>query len=130
MSKKAKVLIGVLVAVLVMTFGGAAVALADEEEEVQPAECSGFWGQGLLLPRVAEILEIPEDELLNAFNQAREEMGEEIQNRFMERECLQNRPGALDTVKPRARIFKAFRGRHMMASPGGWQRQAPSQPEE
>jgi len=169
MSKKVKVLTGVLVAVLVITFGGTAIALADEQEETQPV--TNGWGVGQLLTRIAEILEIPEEELLNAFNQAHEEMGVESQHRFMDGGCLfpdqiakreqlrlkiqdrvlgkamergfisenetaaieewwQDRPGALDNVMPRARIFNAFRGRHMMAGHGGWHGQAPSQPAE
>ena len=82
MPKKVKVLIGVLVVVLVMTFGGTAIALADEQEEIQPVTVG--WRMDQLLTRIAEILEIPEEELLDAFNQAHEEMGMEFQNRYMD----------------------------------------------
>ncbi len=172
MSKKVKILIGMLVAVLIITFGGTAIAMADDEDETQPALQNGLGAvTGCLLARVAEILEIPEGDLVNAFQQAWGEMGGEVQSMFMERECLiqeqemwreqirqkiqnkvlgkavekgyisenataeikgwwESRPGALDDVIPRARAFKAFRGRHMIATPNGWQGQIPNQPVE
>ena len=179
MSKKVKVLIGVLVAVLIMTFGGTAIAMADDEDETQPALQNGFGDvTSRLLARVAEIMEIPEGDLINAFQQAWGEMGGEVQSMFMKREGLiqekinkfqeqemkreqirqkiqnrvlekavekgrisdnataeikgwwESRPGALDDVIPRARVFKAFRGRHMIAVPNGWQGQIPNQPVE
>ena len=179
MSKKAKILIGMLVAVLIMTFGGTAIAMADDGDESQPALQSGFEEvTGRLLARVAGILEIPEGDLVNAFQQAWGEMGGEVQSMFMKREGLiqekinkfqeqemkreqirqkiqekvlgkavekglirdnataeikewwEGKPEALDDVIPRARIFKAFRGRHMIAVPNGWQGQIPYQPAE
>ncbi len=74
MSKKMKVLVSMLVAVLLLTVGGTAVVLAQEDEEPAPtprAEASG------LLARVAEILDIPEEDLVNAFSQARGEIRQE-----------------------------------------------------
>jgi len=56
MSKKMKVLVSTLVAVLLLTVGGTAIAMAQEEEEPAPqVEANG------LLTRVAEILDIPEE---------------------------------------------------------------------
>ena len=179
MSKKVKVLIGVLVAVLIMTFGGTAVAMADDGDETQPALQSALGiVAGRFLARVAEILEVPEGDLVNAFQQAWGEMGGEVQSRFMKSEGLiqekinkfqeqkmkreqirqkiqnkvlgkavekgrisenataeikgwwESRPGALDDVIPRARVFKAIRGRHMIAVPNDWQGQIPNQPAE
>lgn len=73
MSKKMKVLVSVLVAVLLLTVSGAAIAMAQEEEEPTPqVEANG------LLTRVAEILGIPEEDLLAAIDQARQEMREEV----------------------------------------------------
>ena len=73
MSKRMKVLISVLVAVLLLTVGGTAIAMAQEEEEpAPPVESNG------LLARVAEILDIPEEDLIDAFGQARQEMREEV----------------------------------------------------
>ena len=73
MSKRMKVLVSVLVAVLLLTVGGTAIAMAQEEEEpAPPVESNG------LLARVAEILDIPEEDLIDAFGQARQEMREEV----------------------------------------------------
>jgi len=77
MSKKMKVLISVLAAILLLAIGGTAMVMAQEEpeEESTPpaleAEASG------LLARVAGILEIDEEDLVNAFEQARQEIQEE-----------------------------------------------------
>lgn len=245
MSKKMKVLVSVLVAVLVFTVGGAAIVMAQEEEEEEPAlqeeeevtteieelvpellevmppgEANG------LLARVAEILDIPVEELREAFQQAREELREErfeealyrlldkavdeellspeeaeeikewweqrpealnldlLQRAFrvmplypqakpmpndglrnypefrlhlwqrikelplpeMRQEILEkaleeglisqekvdaikewqeSKPEALNSLFPRARIFEAIRGRHMIAVPKGWNGQIP-----
>ena len=69
MPKKMKVLVSVLVAVLLLTVGGTAMVMAQEEEEPAPqAEANG------LLARVAEILDIPEEDLMSAVTQARQEI--------------------------------------------------------
>lgn len=142
MSKKIKVVIGVLVAVLVMTFGGTAIAMADEEEEIQPALTAEQWAvAGNLLTRVAEILDIPEEDLVNAFQQAQGEMPQEVQNRFMERE--RRTQGQIDKTQEqnmkRAQVKqgiqdralnKAARGRNGIAVPNGWQGQVPDQSAE
>jgi len=73
-SKKMKILVSVLVAVLVFTIGGTAMALAQEDEEEELV--TGVEANGLL-SKIAEILDIPEDELREAFAQAREELREE-----------------------------------------------------
>lgn len=72
MPKRMKVLLSVLVAILLLTVGGTAIALAQEEEEPTPqVEANG------LLARVAEILGMSEEDLIDAFKQARQEMMEE-----------------------------------------------------
>jgi hypothetical protein len=72
MSKKMKVIVSVLVAVLLLTVGGTTMVMAQEEEEsASQAEANG------LLARVAEILDIPEEDLVNAFEQARQEVVQE-----------------------------------------------------
>jgi hypothetical protein len=73
-SRKMKVLISLLVAVLVFTIGGTAMALAqeDEEEEMVTEVASNN-----LLSRVADILNVPEEDLVNAFAQAQKELREE-----------------------------------------------------
>ncbi|MBA7674018.1 hypothetical protein ES703_82225 [subsurface metagenome] len=73
MSKRMKVLVSVLVAVLMLVGSGSAIAMAQEEEEPAPlVEANG------LLARVAEILGIPEEDLIDAFGQARQEMREDV----------------------------------------------------
>jgi hypothetical protein len=75
MSKKWRIIIAVLAAVVLLTVGTASVAMADEPASTSNAT-TGFPS---LLARVATILGITEDELTSAFNQAREEMREEHQ---------------------------------------------------
>jgi len=73
MSKRVKVLVSVLVAVLLLVASGTAIAMAQEEEEpAPPVESNG------LLARVAGILGIPEEDLIDAFGQARQEMREGV----------------------------------------------------
>lgn len=89
MSKKMKVLIAVLVAILTLTVSGAAAVLAQEDEEVEleEGELLGELNEimprvkmfvstesGEILSRVAEILGISEEELSDAFAQAKQEM--------------------------------------------------------
>ena len=60
MSRKMKILIPVLVAVLLLTVGGTAVVMADEEPLPQTGPLS-------LLARVAGILGIEQEKLVDAF---------------------------------------------------------------
>ena len=76
MSRKMKILVSLLVAVLVFTIGGTAMALAQEDEDEEEELVTGVEANGLL-SKIAEILDIPEDELREAFAQAREELREE-----------------------------------------------------
>ena len=76
MSRKMKILISLLVAVLVFTIGGTAMALAQEDEDEEEELVTGVAANGLL-SKIAQILDIPEDELREAFAQAREELREE-----------------------------------------------------
>ena len=79
MSKKMKVLVLVLVAIIVLTVGGTTIAMAQEDEEPEPQdeEFTVEVESNGLLTRVAEILGIPEEDLREAFQQARQEMTEE-----------------------------------------------------
>ena len=79
MSKKMKVLVSVLVAILVLGVGGTTIAMAQEGEEPEPQdeELTAEVGENDFLTRVAEILGISEEELREAFKQARQEMMEE-----------------------------------------------------
>ncbi len=89
MSKKMKVLIAVLVAVLTLALSGTVAVLAQEEDEPEPEEeelledlneimpgarMFASTESSELLSRVAEILGISEEELSDAFAQAKQEM--------------------------------------------------------
>jgi hypothetical protein len=79
MSRRIKVIISALVLVVVLTVGSAATVMAEGEATPPPearAEC--------LFARVAQILDIPQEELANAFEQARQEIREECCFRFGE----------------------------------------------
>ncbi len=83
MSRRIKVLIGVLVAVLMLTIGGTAIALADTTGTTAATDNTG--PRLSLLERVAKLLNIPQDDLTKAFNQAQQEMKQEAQQRWQER---------------------------------------------
>ena len=72
MSKKVKVLISVLIIALLLTVGATATVMAEgeEEETTTPPEASAK----SLLERVADILEIDKEDLIDAFKQAQQEM--------------------------------------------------------
>ena len=76
MSKRVKVFISTLVVVALLAVGSTVTVVAQEEpEEVTPPVLQAE--AVCLLTRVAEILEIDEEALVNAFKQARQEMCEE-----------------------------------------------------
>ena len=140
MSPKMKILIAVLVAIITLTVSGTMAVLAQEDDEPELNEeelieeldeimpgarlFMASIGSGELLPRVAEILGIPEEELTAAFAEARQETiderGEEAFYRFLERaiaegliteeeaqeieEWWQQKPGTLN----RAMLRNAF----------------------
>jgi len=123
MSKKMKVLVAVLAAILVLAVGGTAVVIAQEEEPPPTPETEANG----LLPRVAEILGISQEELTSAFQQARQEMRQETFLRFLDRaveerritqeeadeflEWWEQRPETCDRLLLRARIHQATRSR-------------------
>jgi len=89
MSKKMKVLIAVLVAILTLTVSGTVAVLAQENEETEPDEAlverleeliprvrlfMSTMEPGELLSRVADRLGISEEELSDAFAQAKEDI--------------------------------------------------------
>ena len=74
MSKKLKVLISAMVVALLLTVGATVTVMAEgEAETTPPPEVS----ENALLERVAAILGIDEEDLVNAFEQAQQEMCEE-----------------------------------------------------
>ncbi|MFC2001255.1 hypothetical protein ACFLUZ_01985 [Chloroflexota bacterium] len=142
MSKKLKVSVAALVAILLLTVGGTAMVMADEEPTVDlPA------GANVTLAKVAEILDIPQEELVSILRQAWQEVrGESIAmeecsvcqenaNRFQaqQTEKWQERAGEGQAMgrrfqgnreegqkTGRFRVSQAVRGQQMIAVPKGW----------
>lgn len=134
MLKKRKVLISVLAAVLVPVLllmgGGVATVMADELPSPPEAEANG------LLARVAQILDIPQGDLVDAFEQSRQEMREEARTRSLDRaleneritqqeydaimEWREQRPDVLDCPIPDAFGASALGGRHMWTAHNAW----------
>lgn len=129
MSKRRKVFVGVLVTVLLLMGGGVATVMADDPPSPPEAEANG------LLTRVAQILEIPEDNLVGAFEQARQEMRGEASLRFLDEaledgritqeeydailEWREQRPDVMDCPIPGA--FGAHVGnKHMWNNHNAW----------
>ena len=82
MSKKVKILVSVLVAVVLLTVGGVATVMAQEPTP------SAEDGAKRCLTRVAEILGVSPEDITNAFKQVRQEMKEnavEIRERVLAR---------------------------------------------
>jgi len=138
MSKKKKVLVAMLVAVVLMVALPATMVIAQDEPE--PEAVPEFWMGGLgaegLLARMAEILDIPQETLAAAFEQAWQEVREERINqateddeciceecgeRFTERRMntLQNREALGNKSFQRARVSQGARNRQMIAVPSG-----------
>ena len=91
MSKKVKVIISVLAVALLLTVGGTAMVMAQEEPEEEPTPPAPEAEARGLLARVAEILEIDEEDLINAFKQAHEEMREEAFIRALDKAVKEER---------------------------------------
>jgi len=71
MSKKVKVLISALLVAVLLTVGVTATVMAEGEEETTPLPEAS---ENRLLERVADILEIDTEDLLDAFEQAQQEI--------------------------------------------------------
>ena len=74
MSKKVKILISALVIAVLLTMGGVTMVMAEGEEGTTPPPEGTAKG---LLERVADILGIDQEDLINAFEQAQQEIREE-----------------------------------------------------
>ena len=93
MSKRVKVLVPVVVAVLVvvlLTVSGVAAVMAKSGESASPPAPTKKIFMGAintkgLLARVAEILGIPQEEIVGAFKQAQQEMREEAGMRSLDK---------------------------------------------
>ncbi len=88
MSKKVKVLISALVAALLLTVGGVTMVMAEGEEETTPPPEADAKG---LLERVADILEIDQEDLIDAFKQAQQEMRQEAFIRALDKAVAEGR---------------------------------------
>ncbi len=134
MSKRMKVLVSVLVAVVLLTVGGVAAVMADDGS-TPTSNTANTTG---LLARVAKNLGITEEELANAFEQAQQEMRQEAFIRSLDRAVEKGliapeeadeikgwwaqRPEVMDSgLFPRAFGFKALGSRHMWGGHNrGW----------
>ncbi|MFC1941045.1 hypothetical protein ACFLWL_01355 [Chloroflexota bacterium] len=146
MSKKVKVLVAVLMAVVLLTVGGAATVMAQEEtslpQEASTANTTSPYG---LLVRVADILGISQEELVGAFEEAQQELRQEAFARYLDEylqeavdegliapdeateimEWWDNGPEALNRLFTHSGVFPAIRGRQMMPVPGKISREGP-----
>ncbi len=137
MSKRVKILVSALVVVLLLAVGGTAIVMAQEEPTPTPE--AGAKG---LLTRVAEILDIPQEDLVNAFKQAKQEMRQEAFIRALDKaveegyitqeeadeikEWWEQKPEVLSPNLLR-RAFGFSSGSHMRGGWRGWcQIKAPS----
>ena len=119
--------------------GGAVTVMAQEKPTPTPE--AGAKG---CLARVAEILDIPQEDLVNAFKQAQQEMRQEAfiraldeaveQERITQEEANQikewweQRPEVVDRPALCARISRSICSRHMLAIHRGWDGQRPPRP--
>ena len=131
MSKKVKVLVSALVAILLLAVGGAAMVMA-QEEPAPPPEAE----EHPLLTKVAGILGIEPEVLVAAFEQAQQEMRQEAFNRSLDKavekgritqeeagaigEWQAQKPEVLDRMGPRALGFPGLRGGHKWGGNSGW----------
>ena len=144
MSKRMKVLVATLAAVFLLAVGGTAMVMAQDEEPAPEAGANG------LLARVADILGVvTEEQLADAFEQARQEMRQETFLRFLEKaveeeritqqeadeflEWWEQRPETCDRLLLRARICQAIGSRQMqqqgiMSMSGGPMWESPKGP--
>ncbi len=142
MSKKVKILVSVLVAVVLLIVGGATAVMAQGKEPAPTSEPSTKTSMvtantTTLLARVAQILGISEETLTNAVKQAQQEMMEEAfikrldkavaEGRITQQEAdsikawWEQRPAVLDSgLFPGAFSAPALGGRHMMGGLRGW----------
>ena len=80
MSKKVKVIVSVVAAVVLLTVGTVTAVMAQEDGST--ANTTGTRG---IFARVAGNLGIAEEDLIGAFQQARQEMGQEMRQMWQER---------------------------------------------
>ncbi|MFC1914167.1 hypothetical protein ACFLXF_02720 [Chloroflexota bacterium] len=144
MSKKMKVIMAMLMAVLLLAALPAAVVLAQDEPEAEavPELWTGGAGMEGLVARMAEILDIPQEKLVAAFEQARQEAREDgiclndegdcegCGERYAERRmnALHKQEAQGNRSLQRARVSQGARNRQMISAHRGWQESVPNQP--
>ena len=136
MSKRMKVLTLVLAVILLVTAGTATIAMAQEDK---PTLVEGVGVKDSLLARVAEILDIPQEELVYTLQQVLQELREEcpptgnstirqeMKNGFTERHMYKRQEmgqgsqgnGIENQQNTRLRVSQSVRGRQMIAAPRG-----------
>lgn len=141
MSKRLKILVSVLIAVVLLIVGSAATVMAQEEptqeeptqEEPTEPECelAPCFGNNALLAKVAELLGMTPEELIDVFEQAQQELKDEAFIEYVRKAAekgiitpeeaeeiikwWENRPEAVDRLLPWFHISPAIRSRHMWA---------------
>ncbi len=139
MSKKVKVLVAVLMAVVLLAVGGAATVMAEEETSPsQEASTANTTRPDGLLARVADILGISQEELVDVFKEAQQELRQEAFTSYLDEylreavdeglitpdeateimEWWDNGPEALNRLFSHRGVFPAIGGRQMMPIPG------------
>ena len=144
MSKKVKVLISVLVTIVLLTMGGAATVMAQEEpveEEPVPEEpieleleLAPCFETKALLAKVAELLGMTPEELIDIFKEAQQELKDEAFIKYVEKAAKEgiispeeaeeiikwweDRPEAVGRLFSWPHVLPALRGKHMMVGPG------------
>lgn len=145
MSKKVKVLISVLVTIVLLTMGGTATVMAQEEPveeepvleepiELELELLAPCFGTKALLAEVAELLGMTSEELIDIFKEAQQELKDEAFIKYVEKAAeegiispeeaeeiikwWEDRPGAVGRLFPWSHILPTLRGKQMMVGPG------------
>lgn len=143
MSKKLKVMVSVLAAVLLLTLAGVGTVLAQDEGSTATDEGTGAPS---FLARVAEKLGITEEELSSAVNEVRQEMRDEARLKALDKAVAEGyitqeeageiegwwaqKPEALDRGLLRHTFGFQNSQKHMFGGFGAWQRMCPPAPAE
>jgi len=137
MSKKFKVLVSVLVVAVLLIAGSAATVMAQEEQtQEQPVEVESepvrYFRNDALLAKVAELMGMTTEELNDVFEQAQQELRDEIIIEYV-KEAAENgiitteeaekiiewwkaRPEAVDSLLPWSRITQSINSRYMWSN--------------
>jgi len=136
MSKRLKIIVSVVMAIFLLAAGTVVPVMAQEETTPPEAGARG------ILARVAEILDIPQEDLTNAFKTAQQQRREEASDRALEKavgkECITEEEAAEirewweqkpEALQHRSLLQRAFTFRlrnHAASGLGGWHRGRPT----